>query len=462
MFSISTMIARLVRAGIPAICLAVATAAQAIIPTYDTYYSPKNGERPKRASTRFIILHTTEGPAKGSGNKLSRYGEANYMVDEQGRVYRIIDRRRVAYHCGHSMWDGRTGLDDCSIGIEMVGYHNKPLTYAQKKALKQLLAELKNIYRVPDNRILTHSMVAYGPPNQWHKRSHRGRKRCGMLMATPSLRRELGLKSKPAYDPDVRARRLVVADAELQRLLYTSDSVSAKEEKNVVASVSTKEGNVIGKRRSAWDIARDKYNSADTTYFFPDGTSKKGNQITNWKSMPEGTRVVISADGQENAPEKPSAPKEAVSKPAPARQAGSATEDFSKTRTRVNPPQAPARAAAPVQTSGPVRSPSGVVSAVAGADWNGANTIYILKDGSYLRGSELTAEKLAELSPDTRVMRGYKVAGTVSARNPPFNLCGTAWNKATTFYLKPTGALVAGDKVDAAKIPEKTVVFVKE
>ena len=67
--SISTMIARLVRAGIPAICLAVATTAQAIIPTYDTYYSPKNGERPKRASTRFIILHTTEGPAKGSGNK---------------------------------------------------------------------------------------------------------------------------------------------------------------------------------------------------------------------------------------------------------------------------------------------------------------------------------------------------------------------------------------------------------
>lgn len=456
--SISHILSRSLRAVALALCLAAAVA-QAAIPTYDTYYSPKNRERPKRASTRFIILHTTEGPAKGSGNKLSRYGEAHYMIDEQGRVYRVVDRRRVAYHCGHSMWDGRTGLDDCSIGIEMVGYHNKPLTYAQKKALRQLLAELKHIYRVPDNRVLTHSMVAYGPPNQWHKRSHRGRKRCGMLMATPSLRRELGLKSKPAYDPDVKANRLVVADAELQRLLYTRDSASPKEEKKAVASASTQEGNVIGRRRSAWDIARDKYNSADTTYYFPDGTSKKGSQITNWKAMPQGTRVVVSADGQENAPDKPEEPRPTASKGASTKQGEGGSEDFSKTRTRVNPSASPAGSGA---SSGPVRSPSGVVSAVAGADWNSAKTIYILEGGAYLRGSDLTAEKLASLSSGTRVMRGYKVAGAVSAKNPPFNLCGAAWNKSTTFYLKPTGALVGGDRIDAAKIPEKTVVFVPD
>ncbi len=456
-----------------AFCLAVAATAHAAIPTYDTYFSPKNPERPKRASTRFIILHTTEGPAKGSGNKLSRYGEANYMIDEQGRVYRIIDRRRVAYHCGHSMWDGRTGLDDCSIGIEMVGYHNKPLTAAQKKSLKQLLAELKQIYRVPDNRILTHSMVAYGTPNQWHKRNHRGRKRCGMLMATPSLRRELGLKSKPAYDPDVKAKRLVVADAELQRLLYTRDNASAKEDKKAVETASSKEGNVIAKGRSAWDIARDNYNSADTTYHFPDGTTKKGSQITNWKAIPEGTRVVVSADKQENAPDKPpEPPKMSAAKPSSEMKSAGGAEDFSKTRTRVNPNRpagSPATAPSPSSgtssgpsSSGPVRSPSGVVSAVAGADWNSPSTIYVLLDGSYLRGSELTAEKLAALSSETRVMRGYRVAGTVSAGNPPFTICGSAWNSPTTFYLKPTGALVSGSKIDASKIPVKTVVFVPE
>ena len=36
----------------------------------DTYYSPKNVERPVRSSTKFIILHTTEGPSRGSGSKL--------------------------------------------------------------------------------------------------------------------------------------------------------------------------------------------------------------------------------------------------------------------------------------------------------------------------------------------------------------------------------------------------------
>ena len=34
------------------------------------YFSPKSSRRPLRKSTRFIILHTTEGPARGSLEKL--------------------------------------------------------------------------------------------------------------------------------------------------------------------------------------------------------------------------------------------------------------------------------------------------------------------------------------------------------------------------------------------------------
>ena len=65
------------------------------------------------------------------------------MIDPQGHVYDIVDIRRVAYHCGLSMWNGRTGLDNCSIGIEMVGYHDKDLTAEQIKSLRELIAQLR-------------------------------------------------------------------------------------------------------------------------------------------------------------------------------------------------------------------------------------------------------------------------------------------------------------------------------
>jgi hypothetical protein len=41
-----------------------------------------------------------------------------------------------------------------------------------------------------------------------------------MLFAMPSVRAQLGLKTRPAYDADVRAKRLVVGDDYLKKVLY--------------------------------------------------------------------------------------------------------------------------------------------------------------------------------------------------------------------------------------------------
>ena len=147
----------------------------------NAYYSPRNPEREARRETRYIILHTTEATGSSSLITLRDLGEANFCVDTDGRVYRIIDHRRTAYHCGRSMWEGRVNIDDYSIGIEVVGHHNRDITAAQYQALAALLAELKFIYRIPDERVLTHSMVAYGAPNKWIPRNHRGRKRLSLI-----------------------------------------------------------------------------------------------------------------------------------------------------------------------------------------------------------------------------------------------------------------------------------------
>jgi len=186
----------------------------------DRFRSPRNPERRVRTATTLVVLHTTEAGARSSLNKLCERGECHYCVPENGTVYRIVDRERVAFHAGRSMWNGKEECDNFSIGIEVVGHHDEPLTLKQIEALKELLAWLKQVYRLNDAQIVTHSQVAYGAPNKWQKKNHRGRKRCGMLFAMGSVRTKMGLTARPAYDPDLRARRLVQADPYLQSVLY--------------------------------------------------------------------------------------------------------------------------------------------------------------------------------------------------------------------------------------------------
>ena len=90
----------------------------------------------------------------------------------------------------------------------------------QIRAIRDLVKELQKMYRIPDERVVCHSHVAYGAPNKWQKKNHRGRKRCGMLFAMPSVRAQLNLARRPAGDADVRAKRLVVGDDYLRRVLY--------------------------------------------------------------------------------------------------------------------------------------------------------------------------------------------------------------------------------------------------
>lgn len=382
-----------------------------------TYRSPRNRQRPTRKRTQFIILHTTEGSARGALEKLSANGECHYVVTTDGKIYSIIDKTRVAYHAGVSMWNGKTGLDAVSIGIEVVGYHNKDILPAQYKALKALLQEIKTSYRIADENVLTHSMVAYGNPNRWQKRRHRGRKRCGMLMALPTTRAKLGLYKKPAYDPDVKAGRLYDADPELSRILYKQGPVREKEIAVVESVASKMASNVIGPKRSAWDIARDMYRASDTVYYFPDGTKKTGAEIKNWKSMPTGTRVEVGGGTVENPSE------------------GLVTI-----------------------------SPNDPASELAGDEVRASSTFYFVPGSGqkFRSGATLTQGAIDALPTGTRMLVGYNVGGPISPRLPVFNICGVRWNRPDTFYLTSGGKLTSGDEINDKNIPAGAMVFYRQ
>ena len=375
----------------------------------NAYYSPRNPEREARRCTRYIILHTTEAPGSSALQKLRDNGEANFCVDTDGCVYRVVDHRRTADHCGRSMWEGHVIIDDYAIGIEVVGYHNRDITAAQYQALAALLAELKFIYHVPDERVLTHSMVAYGAPNKWIPRSHRGRKRCGMLFARASVRQRLHLNAQPRFDPDVRAGRLINGDLYLAGVLYGN---SSEQERMVAQSAATPAPNVVSSRLSVWDIARDAYNRPDTVYTYPDGSRHTGNQIRNWRSVPPGTRIAV-ADVHPAAVEQ-------------------------------------------VQTIG---ADGTNAEDIAGDEAWDASTIYIFRDGHFLRGTQVPESLHAKLPTGTRMLVGFSAGGPVAPSRRPYDICGARWRLPDTYYLLPGGALKSGSEVSSNKLSNGTMVF---
>lgn len=253
-----------------------------------------------RKSTRYIIIHTSEAGFESTmrtvtrGKKVGRYrytrgGHANYFIARNGRVYSVVFHKYRADHAGLSMWEGIRDISSHSIGIELVGYHYGQITKAQYKNLGKLLKFLMKKYRVRDKNVLTHSQVSYGRPNKWFRRNHRGRKRCAMNFD----RRKAGLKGGWWYDPDVKARRLQ-ADPQIAKIFYGSGRL---QQTNNVQTRLAAVSNIISLENTAWNIAGEDYNNADTLYVLPDGRKIRGNRVAQqvrWSRIPKGTKVLLN------------------------------------------------------------------------------------------------------------------------------------------------------------------------
>ena len=318
------------------------------------------------------------------------------------------------------MWDGRSELDELSLGIELSGYHDKEPTRAQLAAVRELLRQLQSVYGIPDANVLTHSMVAYGAPNRFHPYRHRGRKRCAMVLARTDVRRQLGLTAAPGHDPDVSAGRLRVGDAELQRILYPAPprrprtrKASTRSPVRRAAAAPANNEPTITSRRTAWSIAGRAYAAATTVYLLPDGTRRPGDQMQGWDDIPHGTRVLLD---QKPAAE---APVAEASSPAP-----------------------------PPDVSGLllVGHPTAARD-LLGTAADASTTTYLLSSGEVRTGAELDGTEagrglLGRLPSGTRVLVGYVNAGRVTSARSLDQVAGNRWNHPSTYYRVP--AAVSG------------------
>lgn len=133
-----------------------------------TYSSPNYDQRPEGQAIDMVVLHYT-GMTSGA-EALERLCDsaaavsAHYLIAEDGALHRLVDDQFRAWHAGVSYWQGRSGVNGCSIGIELVnpghewGYRAFP--EAQMIALEALLSLLVTKYQIRPDRVVGHSDVA--------------------------------------------------------------------------------------------------------------------------------------------------------------------------------------------------------------------------------------------------------------------------------------------------------------
>ncbi len=128
--------------------------------------SPNFDARP--AEIEFLVLHYTGMPsAKAAVDRLcdpASKVSSHYLVDEDGTVYQLVDEANRAWHAGVSFWRGVSGLNDGSVGIEIVnpghewGYRAFPAV--QMAAVLELCRGILSRHAIPARNVVGHSDIA--------------------------------------------------------------------------------------------------------------------------------------------------------------------------------------------------------------------------------------------------------------------------------------------------------------
>jgi N-acetylmuramoyl-L-alanine amidase len=89
---------------------------------------------------------------------------AHYLVEEDGRVFRLVPEERRAWHAGVSSWQGTSDCNGASIGVEIVNpgheFGYRPFPEAQVEAVIALTEDIRSRWTIPDSRIVGHADIA--------------------------------------------------------------------------------------------------------------------------------------------------------------------------------------------------------------------------------------------------------------------------------------------------------------
>lgn len=129
------------------------------------YTSPNYSNR--SGNVQCIVLHATASrqasPAVYWFMSLESKVSAHYVVAKDGTVYRMVPDEKRAWHAGKAMWNGRTDVNDISIGIEIANMNDGDDIYTDEQvhAVAVLCRYLTEKYKLPPGSITSHYAVSY-------------------------------------------------------------------------------------------------------------------------------------------------------------------------------------------------------------------------------------------------------------------------------------------------------------
>jgi N-acetylmuramoyl-L-alanine amidase len=130
--------------------------------------SPNFNERPAGKAIDILLIHYTGMP--DSDAALQRLCDpaakvsSHYLIEEDGRIHRLVDESRRAWHAGAGFWAGERDINGVSIGIELVnpGHDNGYRAFPQPQvaAFIELGRAILARHPIPASRVLGHSDIA--------------------------------------------------------------------------------------------------------------------------------------------------------------------------------------------------------------------------------------------------------------------------------------------------------------
>ena len=135
----------------------------------NNFYSPNfsNKKRPNSAIKMLIIHYTGMQSERESLIRLcdpKSNVSSHFLINEDGKIYRLVKNSNVAWHAGKSCWGHYKNLNKNSIGIELCNKgHEFGYTNFKKKQLLSLIKICKILiskYKIKNKNIVGHSDIA--------------------------------------------------------------------------------------------------------------------------------------------------------------------------------------------------------------------------------------------------------------------------------------------------------------
>lgn len=131
-------------------------------------HSPNQDARPAGMPIDTLVLHYTG--MRSAAEAIARLRDpaarvsSHYVVEEHGQLWQLVPDVSRAFHAGVSWWRGHGGLNDRSIGIEIVnpghehGYRDFPAL--QMAVVCDLCLTILSRHPIPPRNVVAHSDIA--------------------------------------------------------------------------------------------------------------------------------------------------------------------------------------------------------------------------------------------------------------------------------------------------------------